>query len=464
MEEITVQDQSSISKHIIIQVGAEEVNRRFDTFYDELRNKVVLKGFRKGKAPRSVLQGQFGKQANAKVSQSLFAEYYTKALTEHSINPLSPPNVIEADDQTNQLGTFSDSGFTVNVVVEVSPVLNPQGYDGMALKFPTPIDPGPTVQAKLQELRNRFAERRSVDRPAQFGDTVVVDFVGKLNGVELKGLREEGFSIEGLGGGSNVPGFDDQVVGLKADDTKDFKLTFPTTYAPMVAGKAVDFHLTVKRVIEVLPAALDDDLALLAGANNLVELNTKLEQEATRAITRTNQGNLELQIIGKLAKDLNLEVPDSLVNKEKTRILNELQARGQQLNDNIKQNVESAARYNIGRSLITNAIYDREPTLELTPDEFEAFLVKHAQANNKTKEEFTTFLTNSGQLETFTGILKAEKVLSFIIQHAHEEQHGTETDTCNHNASNTEYAKAIQTEQSQEVPTQGTDEGHSNQA
>lgn len=463
MEEIQVQDQSSVSKHIIINIGAEEVNKRFDTFYDDLRNKVVLKGFRKGKAPRSVLQGQFGQQARVKISQSLFAEYYTKALTDHAINPLSPPNVIEADEKTNQLGTFSDSGFTVNVVVEVAPTLKPQGYSDMALKFPAPIDPAATVQSKLQELQTRFAEKRSVDRPAQLGDTVVVDFVGKLQGVELKGLREDSFTIERLGGGSTVPGFDDQVVGLKVDETKDFKLVFPSTYAPVIAGKEVDFHITVKRVIEVLPAALDDDLALLAGANNLAELTTRLEQESINDITRTNQGNLELQIIGKLAQDLKLEVPDTLVNKEKTRILNELQARGQQLNDNIKQNIESAARYNIGRSLITSAIYDQESTLEITPDEFDAFLTKHALASNKTKEEFSTFLANSNQLETFTGILKTEKVLSFIIQHAHEEQHGDTLPATQDTQIPRDRDTEDKEQQAPEVPIQGANEEHSNQ-
>ena len=417
MEQIQVESQSSISRKITINIEQAEVERRLDAFYDDLKDKVVVPGFRKGKTPRSVLAGNFSRQARSAVSKALFAEYYAKALKDHSIVPVTHPTVVEADEEAGIVGVFSAAGYSLNVIVEVMPTVHPTGYKGMTLRVPPSIDTQAALDAKLTELRTKFAERKSVDRSAQLGDLVVVDFAGTIDGVAVPGLKEDGFTIEHLGGGSNVAGFDEQLVDLKVDEAKDFTLTFPLNNSP-IAGKTAAFHVVLKRVIEVVPAALDDDLAMLAGYTTLAELQTATELECRKTVDRINRGNLELQIVGKLAQDLNLEVPESVVRRECDRILGELKNRGQQVNDGIRQNIENAARYNTARGVLMSAIYNQEPTLEITTDEFDAFLDRHAQANGKEKSEFVSALANSNQLDTFTDMLKCEKVLDYIINNA----------------------------------------------
>jgi trigger factor len=422
MEEIKVEDQSSIGRKISIFVPTADTVELFDNYYKELGSKVVLKGFRKGTAPRYVLESQYGKHAKSEVSQELFQRTYQKALTDNNISPVSMPVLSDIDNDTKTIGKFDADGFKVEVYVEVMPKVDAIGYQNMELDFPAPPDATKLVQAKVEELQVKYAERRQVERPAQNGDQVVVDFIGIIDGRPVKELTENGFTIDKLGAGQTIPGFDEQIVGLKLNDEKEFSLTLPDNVGGGFGGKTVPFSLVVQNVIEVKPEPVTDELAIMAGYNTLPELMAALETEAKTMADKVNRESLELQIVGKLAKLNNVELPESVVQQERNRILKELQNKGTQITQSIADNIEAASRYNLARYVLADAIFDKEPGLEIMPDDLDAALEKASKANGKEKSEFVSMLYNAKMMDPFINQLKTERVLNFIIAQAKPKQ------------------------------------------
>lgn len=423
MEEIRVEESNGIERKICICVPAQIVKERFRGFYSDLNKKVLVKGFRKGFTPQSILEAHYGKNARSAVSQSLFSEYYQRALKDHNIAPVAEPVVAQIDQETKTIGNFTlEDTYTVDVVVEVMPNVEVSNYNGMILKFPEGNKVEAVVAQKLAEAQDKFAERKGVDRPAQAGDCVVVEFTGTIEGKQIQGLCEESYTINKLGAGGTIAGFDDNVMGLSRDQHKQFSITFPDQHPSGLGGKTAEINLTVKNVVEVKPAAIDDELALMAGHNNLDEYQQALNTEAHVLVDRINRGNLELQVITQLSKQSKVEVPEGLVMKERDRILGELHSRGMAINDKVVANVEGSARYNIVRSILTDAIYNKEPALEITPDELDMALEKSAQEHQKPKDEFVSMLYNAKQMDAFMGSIRCKKVLDFIIAQAKPEE------------------------------------------
>lgn len=419
MEQIKVENESSVAKKIFIQVSNDEVNSMFDEYYKDLSKKVVLNGFRKGNIPRSVLESQFGIQAKSFVSQELFNKYYKKALADNAITPVALPIVSEMDVERKIIGKFDNDGFSANVYVEIFPVIDPVGYTGMNLKIPQ-TDEMPLIEDKFAELQDKFAERRPIeDRPAQMGDTAIVEFIGSLNGQEIKGLKEDAYTIK-LGAGQTIAGFDDKIIGLKIGEEKKFDLTYPIENES-IGGKVITFKAKLLNLISVTPAPIDDELALMAGFSTLEELKTAVKDEVKAIVNRVNKGNLELQIISKLVKDNKVEIPEMMAQEEKNRIIQNVKNRGTEVDQQTANNIESSARYNIARSILIESIYNKEASLEITPDELDKALEKHAKINNVAKDKFLSDLYNSKRMDVFMGQLKTEKVLDFIISKAQQE-------------------------------------------
>jgi trigger factor len=421
MEEIKVESPSSVSRKISIVLPPDLVDKKFDDYYNDLKSKVVLRGFRKGHIPRSVMENQFGPQAKSAISQALFSEYYAKALTDNAIAPVAIPNIIEVDQEKKVVGKFDAAGYSVNVIVEVMPKIDAVGYQNMSLKFPT-TDIAALVDGKIHELQDRFAERQGVDRGCQLGDCVVVDFTGTVDGKVVPGLKEDGFTIQKLGGGSTVAGFDDALIGAGRQVFREFDLTFPEQYVGGLGGKTAHFKAMVQNVIEVKPAAVDEDLALMAGSTSVEELRKALEDEVVKSAEKVNRGNLELQIVSKLAKENQVEVPEGAVQQEKNRIMADLQNRKVQVNAQIISNVEASARYNLVRQIVLTAIYDKESSIEITPEELDAFLEQSSKTYNIKKDELVSKLYAANQMNAFLVQLKTDKVLDFIIKQAKPEE------------------------------------------
>jgi trigger factor len=353
----------------------------------------------------------------------LFSLYYNKAITDNALNPVSGPNITHLDETNKIIGQFDASGFLAEAILEVMPALDPVGYIGMELGVGKNSNPEELVQLKIEEAQERFAERKQVtDRPAKFGDAVVVDFNGTLDGQTTQGLAEQDYTINKLGAGNTVSGFDDHVAGMSVGESKTFDLTFPQNYNPSVAGKTAKFNLTLKNIVEVKFAEVNDYLAMMAGFTTVDEMKNAFNEEAQKTARRANDEQQELQIISKLVQENNVIVPESMARQEMNRIVQDLQQRQVQLNEQMVQNIQAAARYNIGRYLLVEAIYNKEVSLEITPDELDGFLTEHAARAGKSKDEFVSLLYNAKQMDSFLNLQKRDKVISFIVRNAKKQE------------------------------------------
>lgn len=419
MEAIKVEEVSSAKRKIVLNIDSEKVNQEIDQFFNEVKKTAHLKGFRKGKVPVSLLKQQFSEQAKAAVSQSLLVEYYKQAVQENDFNPVSKPTVEGFTPQSKHPGEFGpDNTFTAEMVVEVLPKIDPQNYKNLSIDVPE-VDTKSLRERKLLEYRQQFAERTQItDRPAQLEDSLVVDFAGYLGPNKFEGGSATNFSIERLGSANFIPGFEDQIVGMNAGETKDINVTFPEAYgAKHLAGQEARFEVTVHSIVETKLAEVNDDLALMAGFSSIEELNAHLDTEASNRLDGQQKQILEMKITQELLKTNEFEVPPTMVEQEFVRIVNQASGgKPENLQDEAKVALRNTAMLNVQKAILFDAIYEKEDELEISPDELDELLEAEAKKSDKTKDELVSLLYNSNQMDSVMAILKNKKVVDFVLK------------------------------------------------
>lgn len=413
MEDIVnVEDLSQVQKRISIFVSSNSVDKKFNDFFDGIRKETDLKGFRKGKAPTKVLKQFYGNKAKNLVAQSIISEFYTKALRDHNINPLSAPNF----ENNETIGKFNpDNSYFVSLLVEVLPKFKPEGYKGLELKIPK-IDKEKLIQDRLLNFRTQFAERKQItDRPAQLGDAVVIDFEGFIDGIPFDGGKANGYSLDNLGSKKFVGDFEEQLVGMNIGEEKNIKIVFPENYtASNLSGKESVFKVKLHSIVETKIAEVDNDLALMTGSSSVEEMLNRINSEVDAQINKTIKNNLETQILSKLSNLNNFEIPKSMIEMEVKR----LSANNKNSTDAFLQALTNTAKNNVKRAILLDNIYDAESDIEITPDELDKLLNDYATQSNITKDNLVSNLYNSNQMDAFMGVLRNQKVIEFIINNA----------------------------------------------
>jgi len=421
-EKIKVEKLSDTKYKVSLNIPAEEVDKKFDEFFKSVKKQAQIPGFRKGKAPISRLKAHFGQKAKAPVSQMLIGEYYTKVIQDNEINPIGNPEVQDLAENAEFLGKFGfDNSFSADLIIETLPKIDPEGYVGLELDFPETNDKM-LFDIKMREFREQFAERNQItDRGAQLLDSVVIDFKGFVDGKPFEGGEAKGYSIDKLGHGNFIPGFEDQIIGTKAGEETEVNVTFPKEYrATHLAGKEARFEVKVHNIVETKLAEVDDDLAMMVGYESVDELNEKVKQDADKEKLARNRQMMDRQIMTKLFEANEFTVPQSMVDEETNRLRSRVRVQGE-MPEQLVEELRKNAEYNVKRAIITDAIYEKEDSIEVTPDELNELLEEHAKMNNKTKDELVSALYNSGQMDSFVGILRVSKVIDFIIDNVKKE-------------------------------------------
>lgn len=295
---------------LTIEVSAAEFEAAIEKAYVKMRKNINIQGFRPGKAPRKMIEKMYGVEVFFEEAINIaFPEAYEAALKEKELQVVGYPEV-------DMLGECTVEGFTFTAIVPVYPEVTLGEYKGLsAVKGEVKV-----TEEDVADRLNTIAERQtrlvSVDREAKLGDTAVIDFEGFLEGVPFEGGKGENHSLE-LGSGQFVPGFEEQVIGMKAGEEKDLDITFPEQYTPELAGKAVVFKVKVNEVKEKEIPVLDDEFAKdVSEFDTLDELKADLEkkiaQEQEKAIEQAFQDALMEQV----AENLTVEIPDAMIETQ----------------------------------------------------------------------------------------------------------------------------------------------------
>jgi trigger factor len=422
-EKVKVEELSKTKYKISINILPEEVDQKFNSFFESIKKQAEIPGFRKGKAPIERLKSLFLDKAKIPVAQSIIGEYYQIALSENSINPVGNPKIENFDGPSSIPGKFGfDNSYSVELVVETLPVFDPVGYMNLKLDFPQNSIES-IFDYKMMKYREQFAERKQItDRGAKIGDSIVLDFKGFIDGIAFDGGAAQGHSIDKLGNANFIPGFEQQLEGLNINESKIISVKFPEKYpAEHLAGKEATFEVKIHSIVENKLAEIDNDLAMMVGFETIEELQNKTLEEAKKEQKLSLRQMLDGQIVSKLLESNNFDVPESMIIDELNRIIKIIQKQQKQnISQDTVDKLRQTAEFNVKRAVILDSIYNKENSLEVTPDELNNLLEYHAKANNKTKDEIVSMLYNTNQMDNFVGTLKIGKVLDFIIDNSNK--------------------------------------------
>lgn len=295
---------------LTIEVGAAEFEAAIEKAYQKTRKKINVPGFRPGKAPRKIIEGMYGAEVFFEEAINIaFPDAYEAAVKEQELQAVGYPAV-------EMVGECTKEGFTFKATVPVYPEVTLGEYKGLsAVKDEVKVSAA-DVDERLKQLSDRNTRLVSVEREAKEGDTAVIDFEGFLDGKPFDGGKGENHSLE-LGSHSFVPGFEEQIVGMKAGDEKDLDITFPENYHADLAGKAVVFKVKVHEVKEKEVPALDDEFAKdVSEFDTLKELKADLKKKITEERQKDADRAFEDALMEKVAEGITADIPDAMVEAQ----------------------------------------------------------------------------------------------------------------------------------------------------
>ena len=301
---------------VTVEVTAEEFEAAVQKAYLKMRNKISVPGFRPGKAPRKMIEKLYSDAVDIALPEA-----YTQAIGSSGLDVVGYPEVEIVDDQIGK------DGFTFKATVAVYPEVELGQYKGVsAVKEEVKVT-ADDVKERLNQMAEREARLVSVDRKVKKGDTAVIDFEGFDNGVAFDGGKGENHELE-IGSGSFVPGFEDQIIGMKAGEEKDIDITFPENYTKDLAGKQVVFHVKVNEVKEKQTPALDDEFAKdVSEFETLKELKDDTKAKITAEREQSAKIAFENALLEKVAGDIKADIPEVMIEEQCRRFLDEFKQR-----------------------------------------------------------------------------------------------------------------------------------------
>ena len=300
---------------LTIEVNAAEFEAAVEKAYQKMRRKISVPGFRPGKAPRKMIERMYGAEVFFEEAINIaFPEAYEAAAEQEKLQIVGYPTV-------EMVGEVTKDGFTFKATTPVYPEVTLGEYKGLKAEKPEVKVLAADVDERLKALADRNTRLVSVDRAAKSGDTAVIDFEGFLDGKPFDGGKGENHNLE-LGSGSFVPGFEDQVIGMKAGEEKDIDITFPENYTPELAGKPVVFHVKVNEVkVKEVPAVDDEFAKDVSEFDTLKELKADIKKKMTAERTEAAQRAFEDVLMAKVAEGVEAEIPHEMVELQAERMM-----------------------------------------------------------------------------------------------------------------------------------------------
>jgi len=362
---------------LTIETSAEEFEAAVNKAYLKMRGKINVPGFRVGKAPRKIIEKMYGAEVFYEEAVNIILpDAYEAAVKEQELEVVGYPQV--------ELESCTKDGVVFKCTVAVYPEVKLGQYKGLEAPKAEVKVVAADVNARLKEMADRNSRLVSVERAVKKGDTADIDFEGFDNGEAFEGGKGENYELE-LGSGSFVPGFEDQVIGMKAGEEKDLDITFPEDYHKDLAGKKVVFHVKAKEIkCKELPK-LDDDFAKdVSEYDTLKELKDSIKREITEQREQSAKYAVENELMEKVAANIECDIPDALIDEQCARFLEEfkqrLQSQGIPYDQYCKMTNMDEAKFleegkepatrQVRMDLAVNAII-KEEKLEATDEEVE---------------------------------------------------------------------------------------------
>jgi trigger factor len=306
---VTETSADGLKREFKITIPAGEIEEQIARRLDEVGRMARIPGFRPGKVPMPLLRKRFGSAVRGEVLESAVQDSSAEAVRERNLRPALPPRY-------EIVSGAEGADFEYTLSLEVLPDMPEPDFAALGLEKLVAEVPDEDVEKALQRLAESQRKSEPVERPAESGDILVADMVGRVDDKEIPGSRGEGRQIE-LGGEGLLPGFTEQLTGIGAGETREVRVTFPADYGnPELAGKEGVFEVAAKEVRHLLPAVIDDTLAEAMALDNLGELRQEIRQRMQRDYDGMARQRLKRALLDKLAERHNFPVPPGMVEME----------------------------------------------------------------------------------------------------------------------------------------------------
>jgi trigger factor len=410
------------------QVAPEEVERRVQQAARELGRQIRVPGFRKGKVPPPVVIRRLGREAVFdEALRSSLGTWYADAIDGAGIAPVGEPEL----DVPKELPAQGQP-LQFSIEIGVRPTARLGEYKGLEVGRREPHVDDAQIDAEIERLRDRLATLETVDRPAQNGDHVVIDYVGTVDGEEFQGGAGRDQLLE-LGSGRLVPGFEEQLIGAHAGDERTVTITFPEDYqAPELAGKEAQFAVTVSEVKEKrLPEPGDDFASEAAGFDTLAELREDIAGRLREADERAVEREFEDAVTEAAVAESEVEVPDRLVHARAHELLEDtfsmlarqgiskdayLRITGRD-EETLAHEAEPEAAAALKREAVLSAIVDAEG-IEPTDEQVREALEPSAERQGTTVEQLFDQLRDAGRLDRFRREVAIRQAVDLLVAEA----------------------------------------------
>jgi len=415
---------------LTVQVPVEDVDHAFDHALADLAATVRIPGFRKGKAPKGLIKQRIGEDAlREEALEGHLSGWYQRAVAVSGIDPIDRPT-IDWEDAPAEGNEFN---FSAEVPVKPPPTVST--YSGLEGVRPPVEVPAEAITSELERLQLSVAELNPVDRPAQEGDFLVIDFTGRVDGTEFEGGKGTDYGVE-LGGGRLLPDMERGMVGMSSGETKEITVSFPPDYpAGELAGKQAVFTVTIKDLKERSLPELDDEFAKsVSEYDTLAELRGDIEERFREALQGESDQVFRSSVLDDLASKLTSEIPEPMVRSrmaEMTRnLIDTLAARGLtteqylrltgQTSEQLVEQIRPQAIDAVAKDLALEAVADAEK-IEIADDAIEAWIREQAASAEEDADDAVERLM--GDAATLTALrtdLRLQKALDIAVEKASE--------------------------------------------
>ena len=407
-----------------VESDAAEFESAVNGAYLKAKSSINIPGFRKGKAPRAIVESMYGREVFYQdAMDELAPKAFEQGLTEGELRIVGQPAIdnVEVTEERTVRYTFS---------VSLYPEVTLGQYKGLKAPKEVTTVSDEEVEEEVEKKRKQNARKVSVeDRPAQMGDTVNIDFDGFLNGERFDGGKAEGYELE-LGSNSFVPGFEEQVAGMQIGEEKDLDITFPDTYVENLAGKAVIFKVKLNSITFPELPELDDEFAKdVSEFDTLDEYKADLRKQLQDKYNDQAENVFRSYIMKQAADNMSCDVPDVMIQEKAEEIIRNYAANFGMTDRNVEleklvrmmgidsetmnQSILPSAQMQVRTELLLEAVAKAEG-IELTEEETEAYLQRIADSVNAKPEEIRQYFG----LDTIRNEYLKEKATDVIMNSA----------------------------------------------
>ena len=413
-----------LHKQFTVTVPASELDSRVNKRLEEMKPKVNLKGFRPGKAPVSFLKKQFGKSIMGEIVEQAVNEGSQKVIADNKLKVALQPRVEPVGSVEDAVDGKSD--LTFKVIVDLMPDFETTDPAKLAVERITADITDGDVNEAVERLAKNVRNYTTKDGAAEKDDLATIDYEGSIDGVPFDGGKGSDFNLT-LGSGTFIPGFEDQLIGAKAGESRDVKVTFPTEYhAPEMAGKDAVFAVTVKEVKAPEDAKIDDELAKKLGLDDLATLKDRVKEQLASDYKNASRMHLKRRVLDALDKAHDFPLPPAMVEHEFTNIWaqveEELKREGKTAADEGKTEDELKAEYRkiaerrVRLGLVLGKMGEQNGITVQNDEVQRAIMARARQFPGQEQQVFQFYASNAQAQAEIRAPLFEDKVVDFIAE------------------------------------------------